>query len=160
VVHNGAMRTLLILAALLFAPAANAQSLEDLHWLKGCWRTQGPGPVVTEVWLAPPMPAMIGYAYTVGESETPSWEAMRIEMIDDAPTFVAMPGGGAAVRFRLHAGFGLTDARFDNAQHDYPQTVRYRREGNRLTAVISRLDGSDPMTFAYRRISCASNLRP
>ena len=33
------MRTLPFLAALLLSPAANAQTLDDLSWLKGCWRT-------------------------------------------------------------------------------------------------------------------------
>lgn len=154
------MRTLVFLFALALAPAARADTLEDLHWLKGCWRTTGDGPVITEVWSAPPMPAMIGYAYTESEGQIRNWEAMRIEMIEDAPTFVAMPNGGEAVRFRLHAGYGESDARFDNAHHDFPQTVRYRREGNRLTAEISRLDGSDAMTFEYRRISCGAALRP
>ena len=154
------MRTLLFLAALLLAPAAHAETLEDLHWLKGCWRTSGDGPVITEVWSAPPMPAMIGYSYTVGEGETQGWEAMRIEMVDGWPVFVGMPSGGAGVRFPAHAGFGENSVRFDNPQHDYPQRIVYRREGNRLTAVISRGDGSDAITFEYRRISCAANLRP
>lgn len=154
------MRTLLFLTALLFSSAAQAQTLDDLHWLRGCWRTTGDGPVITEVWSAPPMPAMIGYSYTTRDGETRGWEAMRIEMDDGWPVFVGMPSGGDAVRFRAHAGFGENDVRFDNAQHDYPQTIVYRREGARLTAAISRIDGSDPMTFEYRRISCAANLRP
>jgi hypothetical protein len=159
------MRTLLFLAALLLAPAANAQTLADLHWLKGCWRTTGDGPVITEVWSAPPMPAMIGYSYTVGEGETQGWEAMRIEMIDGAPTFVGMPSGGAGVRFRYTEAIPLDWAPdnlvvFENAAHDYPQRIQYAREGRRLTATISKLDGSDAIAFEYRRISCAANLRP
>ncbi len=154
------MRALLFLAALLLAPAAHGQTLEDLHWLKGCWRTTDPGPVITEVWSAPPMPAMIGYSYTTHDGATQGWEAMRIETGEDGVFFVGMPNGGAAVRFRLHAGHGDTDARFDNPQHDYPQTIRYRRDGNRLTATISHLDGGDAITFAYRRIACSAALRP
>jgi hypothetical protein len=162
------MRTFLFLFALLFTPAANAETLADLHWLKGCWRTSGDGPVITEVWSAPPMPAMIGYSYTVGEGETQGWEAMRIEMIDGAPVFIGMPSGGAGVRFRMYesglyigdsprGGVGMT---FVNAEHDYPQRISYARYGSDLTAMISRIDGSDPITFEYRRISCAANLRP
>ena len=162
------MRTLLFLAALLLAPAAQAQGLSSLHWLKGCWRTTGDGPVITEVWSAPPMPAMIGYSYTVGEGETQGWEAMRIEMIDGAPVFVGMPSGAAGVRFALSEQIVRVSERgpngggaiFENADHDYPQRISYRREGNRLTAIISKIDGSDAITFEYRRISCAANLRP
>ena len=162
------MRTLLFLAALLLAPAAHAETLEDLHWLKGCWRTSGDGPVITEVWSAPPMPAMIGYSYTVGEGETQGWEAMRIEVIEGWPVFVGMPSGGAGVRFRFIDGIILVRPRgpdgdgviFENADHDYPQWISYGRRGNALTAVISRMDGSDEIRFEYRRISCAANLRP
>ena len=166
-VHTDAMRTLIFLAALVLAPAANAQSLASLHWLEGCWRTTGDGPVITEVWSAPPMPAMIGYSYT-GEGETRGWEAMRIEMIDGAPVFVGMPGGADAVRFPLseqiihvsERGPNGGGAIFENAEHDYPQRIAYRREGARLTAVISKIDGSDAMTFEYRRILCPADLTP
>ncbi|HYD89033.1 MAG TPA: DUF6265 family protein [Vitreimonas sp.] len=161
------MRTLLFLAALAFAPLAQAQSLDDLAWLKGCWRAGGEGPQITEVWSAPPMPAMVGYSYTVGEGETQGWEQMRIEMIDGAPHFVAMPNGAAPVRFRMRPTLDLlvggehgVGATFENAAHDFPQRVNYLRVGNRLTATISRLDGSDPIHFRYRRINCSGALRP
>ncbi len=159
------MRTLLVLAVLLLAPAAHGQTLEDLHWLKGCWRTTDPGPVITEVWSAPPMPAMIGYSYTTHDGATQGWEAMRIEMIDGAPTFIAMPQGGAPVRFAFAETIYNDDhpdhwAVFENAEHDYPQRVSYRRDGARLTATISKLDRSDAIAFEYRRIRCTANLRP
>lgn len=162
------MRRLLSLAALLFAPAAHAQTLDDMQWLKGCWRTSGDGPQITEVWSAPPMPAMVGYAYTVENGEVQSWEHMRIEVIEGIATFVAMPGGGAPVRFQMlpseqpifndEPPDGV--ASFVNAEHDYPQRVFYVRRGRHLNAVISAMDGSNRATFEYRRISCTSALRP
>lgn len=158
------MRTLIFLAALFLAPAASAQPLDDLHWLRGCWRTTGDGPVITEVWSAPPMPAMIGYSYTTRDGEVRGWEAMRIEIIDGRPHFVAMPNGGPAVQFwmadNLHVEGVDHSAMFHNPEHDYPQTILYTLTGDRLDATISRSDGSDPITFEYRRISCAANLRP
>jgi hypothetical protein len=167
------MRIILFLAALLSAPAAFAQTLEDLHWMRGCWRTEAPraaesGAVVTEVWLAPPMPAMLGYSYTMGEGEVQGWEQMRIEMIDGWPHFVAMPNGGAAVRFRLremaiHVDEPAAEAViFENPEHDYPQIVQYVLDlsNGALTATISRSDGTDAVTFEYRRIRCPANLKP
>ncbi len=162
------MRTLLFLAALTFAPLAQAQSLESLHWLKGCWRTIGDGPVITEVWSAPPMPAMVGYAYTTRDGEVRNWEQTRIQLIDGVPHFIAMPGDGAPVRFRLSATVILINngppadgyVAFENTEHDYPQVVSYARFDNRLRAQISLADLSNPMTFHYRRISCSSALRP
>jgi hypothetical protein len=49
---------------------------------------------------------------------------------------------------------------FENPAHDYPQRVSYTRIDNALTATISRIDGTDPITFSYRRIRCAAALRP
>lgn len=154
------MRFFMFIAVLAFAPAASAQSLSDLHWLKGCWRTNGQASEVTEVWLAPPMPALIGYAYTLRGGQVRVWEQTRIEMIDGRATFVAMPLGGDPVRFALRDGDGAQVARFDNPAHDYPQTVEYRREGDRLLGVISRIDGSDQSTFEYHRIACTPELAP
>jgi hypothetical protein len=159
------MRTFLFLAVLLLAPTASAQTLENLHWLRGCWRTSGGQSVITEVWAAPPMPALVGYSYTTRDGQVRGWEQTRIEMIDGAPTFVAMPGGGAAVRFRLADGILLDDspehvAVFENPEHDYPQRLRYVRQGNALTATISRSDGGNPIVFSYRRIRCDRALRP
>lgn len=161
------MRMLLFLVTLLFAPASAAENLADLAWLKGCWRTHGGGPVVTEVWMTPPMPSMVGYSYTTGEGGVQGWEQMRIDMIDGQPHFVAMPAGGAPVRFRLREvsmlaggpehGVGAT---FENGAHDYPQLITYLRVGAALTATISTLDGGDPVHFRYRRVRCGANLRP
>ncbi|MBC7768066.1 MAG: hypothetical protein H7124_04715 [Phycisphaerales bacterium] len=162
------MRMLLILAALAFAPAAHAQTLSDLAWLKGCWRTQGAETEITEVWLAPPMPALLGYSYTTRDGEVRGWEQTRIELIDDVPHFIAMPNGSGPVRFRsvdttdvIHTG-GQPDgfALFENPEHDYPQRVMYMRLGNRLIAQISGAGGTDRVTFEYRRISCGVALRP
>jgi hypothetical protein len=164
------MRTLIVLAALACAAPAHAQSLDDLTWLKGCWRTQAPreaesGSQTTEVWIDPPGPALFGYSYTEGEGAVQGWEQMRIDAADGGrPRFVAMPGGGAPVAFRMEEQIQLDDptqiAVFENTTHDYPQRIIYQRERNRLTATISRADGSDPYTFNYRRISCMAALRP
>jgi hypothetical protein len=152
------MRTLLLFAALFVAPAANAQTLEDLHWLKGCWRTQGEGAVITEVWSAPPLPAMLGYAYTVRDGELRDWEQTRIEVIDGAPAFIAMPRGGAPVRFRMAASEGARRAAFENPEHDFPKRVEYWREGDRLHARVSA--GDEGFEIHYRRITCSGALRP
>lgn len=162
-----AMRALLIATALIAAPPAFAdtQTLADLSWIEGCWRTPAPreaesGAQITEVWIRPPMPALLGYSYTIGEGETQGWEQTRIEAIDGVPHFVAMPNGGPPVRFRLSDGDEANYARFENPEHDYPQRVEYRRTGNRLSAAISRMDGSNQYTFEYRRISCSTARRP
>src|SRR5205809_205592 len=58
--------------------------------------------------------------------------------------------GGPAVPFRLTA-HGRTSATFDNPGHDFPQRIRYVRTGNMMVATISALDGSNAMSWTYRR---------
>lgn len=163
------MRALLILIALVCATPAHAQTLDDLTWLKGCWRTEAPreaesGSQTTEVWLDPPGSFMVGYSFTEGEGAVQGWEHMRIDAADGRPRLVASPGGAPPLAFRMTEAITLDDpaqiATFENAEHDYPQRITYQRTGNRLTATISKIDGSDSYTYAYRRFTCPAALRP
>lgn len=59
-----------------------------------------------------------------------------------------MPNGDAPVEFALVR----QDARsieFANPAHDYPQRIRYWREGEALHAEISLLDGSRANRWSY-----------
>jgi hypothetical protein len=46
---------------------------------------------------------------------------------------------------------GRAEAVFENARHDFPQRIVYRREGKRLVATVSLKDGSNAMSWRYRR---------
>lgn len=150
------MRVLLFLF-FAFPTLASAQSLPDLSWLKGCWRLQQGDTVITEVWSAPPMGVMLGYAYTMRGGVLTEWEQTRIQIADGVPTYMAMPGGRAQTPFAMVAS-GPRMIAFANPAHDFPQRVEYARDGDRLTARVSA--GEDVIEFPYRRISCASALRP
>ncbi|MCX7359846.1 MAG: DUF6265 family protein [Alphaproteobacteria bacterium] len=168
------MRLFIFLAALLCTTPVFADEPEGFSWMRGCWRTETPrdaesSTTFTEVWIAPPGPVMFGYAYHEGEGAFQGWEQMRIERDDGGTYFVAMPNGGAPVRFRWddilirmsdNPTWNGWSAAFENAEHDYPQRISYRRTGNELTATISRIDGTDRISFVYRRIRCPANLRP
>jgi hypothetical protein len=161
------MRTSIFLAALLVSPCASAQSLSDLAFMNGCWRTAAPadaesGAQVTEVWASPPMPAMVGYSYTIGENETQGWEQMRIEMIDGWPSFIAMPSGGAPVAFRMvEPGAPVENiVQFANEAHDFPKLIQYNFEDGVLSASLFGEDGESEIRFDYRAIDCATALAP
>lgn len=157
------MRLLLLLAALFFVPAAAAQDISDLAWLRGCWQTVPPreaesDATFTEVWIAPEAPVLLGYDYHEGEGEIQGWSQMRIES-NGRPEFVDMPLGSFPVRYRLVDEETDNRATFENPDHDYPTRIEYRREGNRLYRRVSRA-GEDAQEFAYRRIRCPARLRP
>ncbi|MGE0292078.1 MAG: DUF6265 family protein [Hyphomonadaceae bacterium] len=142
--------------------------MDDLAWLRGCWRTEAPaeaesGSRTTEVWIDPPGPAMIGYSFNEGEGEVQGWEQMRIDAVDGGrPRLVAMPGGASPVVFRMREQAQPTPgfAQFESPEHDYPQLIEYRRQGRRLTATISLVDGGNPYVYAYRRVACPASVRP
>ena len=59
-----------------------------------------------------------------------------------------MPNGGAPVEF---AWVGQDDRsiEFANPAHDFPQRIRYWREGNKLNAEIALIDGGRAIRWSY-----------
>ena len=77
------------------------------------------------------------------------WEWMRIERgADGSVTFYGSPKGAPAVGFKATEG-DAKSVTFVNPAHDYPQRVRYWREGRILKARISMADGSRPIEWSY-----------
>ena len=70
---------------------------------------------------------------------------------DGTLAFVAQPFGGPAAEFPMAAA-GERMIEFANPAHDYPQRIRYWREGNRLKARISLMDGSKAEDWDYGRM--------
>ena len=71
---------------------------------------------------------------------------------DDQPgkpfmTFYATPAGSARTFFRWVAS--ETKLTFVNEAHDYPQRIRYWREGKNLIAEVSLADGSKSKRWRY-----------
>jgi hypothetical protein len=158
------MRLLVLALAQLFTPAASAQDIGDLRWLRGCWQTEPPreaesGATFYEVWIAPDAPILHGYAYHEGEGEIQGWAQMRIES-NGRPEFVDMPLGAFPIRYRLWDEETNNRATFVNLEHDFPKRIEYRREGNRLYRRFSDADGNEAQEFVFRRIRCPASLRP
>ncbi|HVZ99193.1 MAG TPA: DUF6265 family protein [Caulobacterales bacterium] len=153
------MKKLIALAALAFATTAQATTVDDLSWLKGCWRgsSEDTRAFYTEVWTAPPIGALLGFGYTWRDNQLREWEQLRIDAVGGTLGYVAMPGGGDPVRFALVEG-DESHVVFANPAHDFPQRIEYARHGNELTATIS--GGAAPaQSFHFRKIDCPANLR-
>ena len=140
------------LALLLMGQAAPPIRVADLAWMSGRWETTTANNVVTEeAWSAPRAGLMLGHSRTTSGERTREFEFLRIIADEDGVlSYVAQPGGGAPVEFRMTA-HGATSATFDNPQHDFPQRIVYRRSGDTMVATISALDGSHAMSWTYRR---------
>ncbi|HEY7808980.1 MAG TPA: DUF6265 family protein [Allosphingosinicella sp.] len=161
-----------IAVALLLSISANAlaQDLSTLEWMSGEWE-QTPlsvdGPHVlgwtVENWSRPRGGVMLGNILT-GRREgdiitrTPvdsaeDFKFVRIaRTVEGGTAFYASADGGAPVAFQLTSA-GPDNVTFENAQHDYPQRITYRRAGDILTTTISLGDGSRPMSRTYRRVN-------
>ena len=144
------MRNLLVMAAMLAAPAAAADTPSLPGWMAGCWEQRAGERWTEECWTTARGGIMLGSSRTGTGDRVTEWEAMQI-VRGDTLTFWASPNGAGRTAFASgpDAGAGVT---FHNAANDYPQRIRYWREGELLKAEIALRDGSKPMTWIFRRI--------
>jgi hypothetical protein len=146
------MRIIFIAAAwLATVGAAPAASVGDLGWLSGAWVSRDGDKWTEEYWTPPRGSVMIGAGLS-GKGRKAEWfEHMRIAADKDgALAFFAMPGGAPASRFPL-VWAEKGEIVFENAAHDFPQRIRYRREGEALVTTISRIDGSKAQSWIFKR---------
>jgi hypothetical protein len=94
---------------------------------------------------------MLGTSRTLAGGALREYEFLRLQDgADGVPVYWGAPNGVTPVGFRLTEA-GPSRATFDNPDHDYPQRIRYRREGDALVATISAIDDSRAMSWTYRR---------
>jgi hypothetical protein len=145
-----------VLLATAFLFSASAGSVEQLSWLSGCWRSESNDRQMTEQWMKPAGNQMLGVSHTVAGGKTREFEFMRIVQEENGEIFfVAQPSGYKETRFRLTL-VNEREARFENPEHDFPQRVIYRRDGDKLVGRIEGISGGKEraIDFPMMRISC------
>jgi uncharacterized protein DUF6265 len=151
------MKLLTMAAALAAAQPAAAPAQPDLDWLAGYWLSCDDGVEVSETWSQRRGGIMLGSSITVGDDSF-SWEQARIEAEADGLVFHASPRGQPAAAFRLvRAGPG--EAVFENPDHDFPQRVIYRRDGDRLTGRIEGTSGGSEQALEWQYRAAPFNAR-
>jgi len=142
-------------AAVLLAlsvPAAVSAEEEDAPfpaWLAGAWSMADGDHWTEEFWTHARGGIMIGASREGDGDSLRSWEAIRIlRTADGSLAYVPMPGGGPPVEFMLTAQ-AAQSIEFANPGHDYPQRIRYWREGDTLHAEIAMIDGSRAVRWRY-----------
>ena len=141
-----------LLVALALAPvAAQAQEAAMPAWMAGCWQMRDGERWAEECWTIPRGGQMMGSGRTGAGDAVRSFEFMLIERGEDGLLFRAAPGGSGWTAFAAgeDPGEGVT---FLNPGNDYPQRVRYWREGDLLKAEISQIDGSRAVAFSFSRM--------
>ena len=132
--------------------AAPVPQPPELGWMEGCWITEDGS--YREVWQRGGEDLLFGYATLRHDGEVVFFEQTRIET--DTPAFYAYPAGVGPSPFPM-ISMSESEAVFLNATHDYPQRIRYAREGTALVATISLADGSRASNWAFQPCSPAGN---
>ncbi len=138
------------------ATTASAGGLEELAWLSGCWRSESENRQLTEHWMNPAGRMMLGLSHTIADGKTREYEFIRIVQEENGEIFfVANPSGQKEARFKLMILSGQ-EARFENPEHDFPQRIIYRREGDSLLGRIEgRSHGQErALDFSLGRVAC------
>ena len=125
---------------LLLSSSANAGDAppvrtESLAWMAGSWESTAGGIETEESWLAPKGGLMLGVSRTTRANAASAFEFLRINNTKEGVSYYAQPGGKPATAFKLVKLKGQSVV-FENAEHDFPQRILYRREGDVLHARI------------------------
>lgn len=137
--------SLILLSACVSAPSADQLAPTQFDWLTGCWQSEDGS--TRETWSRSEGGYYFGYSVVYQDAQAVFFEQMRIDP-GEAPTFNAYPRGAGPSPFPA-ADLGPGAVTFANGDHDYPQKIRYWREGDMLRATISLLDGSQAGAFTF-----------
>ena len=139
---------------LLVAALAPSSSVQDLAWMSGCWASVAGEPGSGEMWTAPAGGTLLGVSRTVKGGRTVAHEFMQIRETGPGQiAFIALPSGQKEASFPLVRLSGQ-EVVFENPQHDFPQRVIYRREGDLLTGRIEGREGGETKAFDFPMKRC------
>ena len=149
------IRTIATLAALATATPLAAQQEPAFGWLVGRW-CSAPDPVkhrqTCETWAPMADGVMRGTSETRRGDAVVGEEKMEIRRDGTGYVYHAEPRGQAPADFRANADdVAELAVTFGNAEHDYPQRIRYWRDEDKLMAEIALADGSRAILWEYAR---------
>ncbi|GAB2860162.1 DUF6265 family protein [Pseudoduganella ginsengisoli] len=131
------MRAMIAVVSMVACGAAMAQDVtaDKLGWMSGCWAAAGGEAGSGEQWMAPAGGTLMGMSRTVKNGKTVGWEALHIRDVDGKLAYVAKPHNQPEAAFKL-ASLEGQHVVFENPQHDFPQRIIYKRDGDQLHARI------------------------
>jgi hypothetical protein len=155
------LAALVIAGASVGAANAQADGVQRLAWLAGCWASSAGERQVEEHWTAPRAGSMLGMSRTVRGDRLVEYEFVILRERGAQLAYEVSPSGRPSTVF-LSTTIDARSVVFENLQHDFPQRVAYERSGDELQAWIEgpgKTAGSTPrrIAFAYRRVPCAAN---
>ena len=144
------MRRLALTIPLLLA-ATPARAAGPFDWLVGRWCEDTQHARTCEHWAPPAKGEMEGGGITVRGAKVVEREVTIIRLTPKGSVYEASPEGAATVSF-AEVERGARSITFENRAHDYPQRIRYWREGADLLAEIAFADGRKAIRWHYHRV--------
>lgn len=129
------MRTLV--ALILTTALSSAADVAQLGFLAGCWEVFGQG--VEEQWMKPAGGSLLGMSRTVKAGKTVFYEQILIRKTGEDIFYEVRLGGQPKVTAFKLVKIGEGEVVFENPEHDFPQRILYRRDGDKLHARIEGL---------------------
>jgi hypothetical protein len=127
----------------------NDVRLSELTWLAGTWTGEAHGTRMEEHWTLPHGGIILGLHRDVRNEGRAFFEYLRIESTAEGVFYQASPKGKPAVPFEM-VEHSSTKAVFENPEHDYPQRITYRREGDVLIARIESITDENARVSEWR----------
>lgn len=125
-------------------PPVSDPALQSLAWLAGSWSNNDGETSIEEHWTRPVGGTMLGKNRTVSNGQTVFFEYLRIESAPDGIVYLASPKGRQPpTSFKL-TQIGAQHVTFENPQHDFPQRIMYRRQGDMLHGRIEGRQNGRP----------------
>jgi hypothetical protein len=148
------LRLLPLIALALAAPLGAQDEGRALPaWLAGSWQMQQGAAWAEELWTEPRDGMMLGVEREGFGPQVEGWQVQRIQRKPGGMlVLIVQPKGGAAVEYTLTVA-SEEAIEFANPLHDYPQRIRWWRQGQLLMAEMSRIDGSQPTRLNYRPVA-------
>ncbi len=141
----------------LYLGSPQDRDLSALAWLSGCWESTEGNRIIEEQWMKPRGSLMAGSGRTVTPGKPTFIEFLEIQAADSGIYYVARPGGGKPVPFKLVSAADGSWI-FENPLHDFPQRIMYRKLS--ADSMKARIEGMMNGTlggrdFNFRRVSCS-----
>lgn len=149
------LSSLMLMTALSAALQTPAPAIKDVAWIGGCWDLTRNARHVVESWMPPEGGTMMGVSRTVNNGKTTEWEFLIIREGARGLEYVAKPSGQPEATF-TSTRVAPNEVVFENAAHDFPKKITYRRDGDVLTAAIEGpMQGQTRrIEFPYKKSAC------
>lgn len=140
-----------LLPMLLLLPSEPVPDLKAVSsWWAGSWQNEAG--TVEEHWMTAGGGVMIGMNRDLRKPERPFFEYLRLEQRQDGLYYVAQPLGKTPTAFKcIRFDPSENEVVFQNAEHDYPQVITYRRRGDQLCAWIGTVAEPKKSVWCWRR---------